>query len=123
AIRQAEVGASKTMIERIEQRFDLKPERLAADSAYASGANLNWLVNDTRRWPRTSRLSTSRSARTGPSRDHFTFDKERNVYICPAGKLGICPSVGVRKSLDILFDERNRFQRVRYHHEVRRRRK
>src|SRR5262249_34829309 len=46
AIRQAEVGAARTMIERTEQRFDLKPERLAADSAYGSGANLNWLVND-----------------------------------------------------------------------------
>ena len=30
AIRQAEVGASKTMIERTEERFDIKPERLAA---------------------------------------------------------------------------------------------
>src|SRR6201982_2431523 len=46
AIRQAELGASKTMIERTEQRFDIKPERLAGDTAYGSGANLNWLVND-----------------------------------------------------------------------------
>ena len=34
------------MIERTEQRFDIKPERLAADTAYGSGANLNWLVKD-----------------------------------------------------------------------------
>jgi hypothetical protein len=34
AIRQAEVGAAKTMIERTEERFGLKPERLAADTAY-----------------------------------------------------------------------------------------
>jgi transposase len=40
AIRQAEVGASKTMIERTEERFDIKPERLAGDTAYGSGANL-----------------------------------------------------------------------------------
>jgi hypothetical protein len=32
AIRQAEVGATKTMIKRTEERFGLKPERLAADS-------------------------------------------------------------------------------------------
>ena len=31
AIRQAEVGAAKTMIGRTEERFGLKPERLAAD--------------------------------------------------------------------------------------------
>jgi hypothetical protein len=29
AIRQAEVGAAKTMIERTEERFDIKPKRLA----------------------------------------------------------------------------------------------
>src|SRR5208282_4023070 len=43
AIRQAEVGASQTMIERTERRFDIKPEWLAADTAYGSGANLDWL--------------------------------------------------------------------------------
>ena len=47
-IRQAEVGAAKTMIERTEQRFDIKPERLAGDTAYGCGANLNWLVNEAR---------------------------------------------------------------------------
>ena len=46
AIRQAEVGAAKTMIERTEERFGIKPERLAADTAYGSAANLNWLVNE-----------------------------------------------------------------------------
>ena len=34
AIRQAEVGAARTMLERTEERFRLKPQRLAADSAY-----------------------------------------------------------------------------------------
>src|SRR5262247_3735132 len=36
AIRQAEVGAVKAMIERTEARFGIKPERLAADTAYGS---------------------------------------------------------------------------------------
>jgi hypothetical protein len=45
AIRQAEVGAAKIMIERTEERFDIKPARLAADSAYGSGTTLDWLVN------------------------------------------------------------------------------
>jgi hypothetical protein len=34
SIRQAEVGAAKTMIERTEERFGLKPERLVGDTAY-----------------------------------------------------------------------------------------
>ena len=40
AIRQAEVGAAKTMIDRTEDRFGLKPARLAADTAYAATAAL-----------------------------------------------------------------------------------
>ena len=40
AIRQAEVGAARTMIERTAHRFDLMPERLAADSAYGSRLEL-----------------------------------------------------------------------------------
>jgi transposase len=45
AIRQAEVGASRTMIERTEATFGIKPEWLAADTAYGSAPNLDWLVN------------------------------------------------------------------------------
>src|SRR5262252_8646376 len=45
AIRQAEVGAAKTMIERTEERFEIKPERLAADTAYGSAPTLHWLVD------------------------------------------------------------------------------
>src|SRR5262249_56170978 len=44
AIRQAEVGTAKTMIERTEERFRLKPERLAAGTAHGSAPMLNWLV-------------------------------------------------------------------------------
>ena len=46
AIRQGEVGAAKVIIERTERRFNIKPEWLAADTAYGSGATLNWLVKD-----------------------------------------------------------------------------
>src|SRR5262245_47609780 len=86
AIRQAEVGAAKTMIERTEERFDLKPERLAADTAYGSGANLNWLVQDKKIAPQIPVIDKSKREDGTFSREDFTFDKERNVYICPAGK-------------------------------------
>jgi hypothetical protein len=46
AIRQAEVGAAKTMIERTEARFNIKPERLAADTAYGEAPTLHWLVDE-----------------------------------------------------------------------------
>ena len=86
AIRQAEVGAAKTMIERTEERFDIKPKRLAADTAYGSGANLNWLVKDKDIAPHIPVIDKSKREDGTFSREDFTFDKERNVYTCPAGK-------------------------------------
>ena len=87
AIRQAEVRASKTMIERTEERFDIKPEWLAADTAYGSGANLNWLVKDKKIAPHVPVIDKSNRDDGTFNREDFTFDKERNVYICPAGKI------------------------------------
>src|SRR6202048_4235427 len=87
AIRQAEVGAAKTMIERTEQRFDIKPERLAGDTAYGSGANLNWLVNEAKIAPHIPVIDKSKREDGTFSREDFTFDKERNIYTCPAGKV------------------------------------
>jgi transposase len=87
AIRQAEVGAAKIMIERTEQRFDIKPTRLAADTAYGSGATLNWLVKDKKIAPHIPVIDKSNREDATFSREHFTFDQERDVYTCPTGKL------------------------------------
>ncbi|QFT61315.1 hypothetical protein FIU91_15755 [Roseivivax sp. THAF30] len=45
SIRQAEVGSTKTMLDRVKARFDLHPERLIADTAYGTGPMLGWLVD------------------------------------------------------------------------------
>jgi hypothetical protein len=44
SIRQAEVGAAQTMIDRTEERFSIKPDWLVADTAYGSAENLAWLT-------------------------------------------------------------------------------
>jgi hypothetical protein len=41
------------MIDRTQDRLGLKPERLAADTAYGSAANLGWLVNDKKITPQS----------------------------------------------------------------------
>jgi hypothetical protein len=46
AVRPAELTAARTMIERVQDRHDLRPDRLAADTAYGSAEMLEWLVND-----------------------------------------------------------------------------
>ena len=86
AIRQAEVGASQTMIERTEASFGIKPEWLAADTAYGSAANLDWLVYQQGIAPHVPVIDKSQRDDGTFNREDFTFDKERNVYICPAGK-------------------------------------
>src|SRR5437868_12127681 len=76
SIRQAEVGAAKTMIERTEKRFGLKPERLVGDTAYGAAPMLNWLWSRRRASRHISRCSTSRSGMMAPSRA-ATFDMIR----------------------------------------------
>ena len=46
AWRIAEVNATRIMIERVEQRFDLKPARLIGDMAYGTADILGWMVNE-----------------------------------------------------------------------------
>ena len=67
AIRQAEVGAAKTMVERTEGRFDIKPKLLAADTAHAS-SNLNWLVNNKDIKPHIPVIDVLADAVTGRAR-------------------------------------------------------
>ena len=86
AIRQAEVGASQTMIERTEACFGIKPEWLAADTAYGSASNLDWLVNEQGIAPHVPVIDKSKREDGTFSREDFAFDRERNVYVCPAGK-------------------------------------
>jgi transposase len=86
AIRQAEVETSRAMIDRTEERFGLKPKRLAADSAYGSAANLAWLVEEKEITPHIPVIDKSGRTDGTFSRADFSFDPERNIYVCPAGK-------------------------------------
>ena len=63
-----EVAATKTMIDRTEQCFDLKPKRLAADTAYGTGKFLGWLVKEKKITPHIPVLGEERSAMTASSR-------------------------------------------------------
>jgi transposase len=72
AIRQAEVGAAKTMIERTEERFGIKPKRLAADTAYGSAATLDWIVNTKQIEPHIPVWDRSKREDGTFSREDFT---------------------------------------------------
>jgi len=86
AIRQAEVGAARTMIERTGERFGLKPERLAADTAYGAAPMLNWLVEEKNIAPHIPVFDRSKRVDGTFSRSDFRYDPTNDVYHCPAGK-------------------------------------
>jgi hypothetical protein len=86
AIRQAEVGAARTMIGRTEARFGLKPSWLAADTAYGSAPNLDWRVNEKGIAPHVPVIDKSKRDDGTFSREAFVYDEERDVYTCPGGK-------------------------------------
>ena len=87
AIRQAEVTAAKTMIERTIDRFDLYPERLAADTGYGSAEMLGWLVHEHGIEPHIPVWDKSGRKDGTFSRADFAYDHKGDVYVCPAGKL------------------------------------
>src|SRR5437868_7857345 len=80
-----EVASTKTMIERTEQRLDLKPDWLAGDTAYGTGKLLAWLLgkNITPHIPVWERYSPPDGMF---SRGDFTYDAERDLYVCPNGR-------------------------------------
>ena len=80
-----EVAATKPMLERTEKIFGLKPKRLAADTAYGTGKFLAWIVGKGIA-PHIPVRDFSRRDDGTFSRSDFKFDKDRNIYVCPAGK-------------------------------------
>jgi transposase len=87
AIRQAEVGASQTMIERTEATFGLKPDWLVADTAYGSAPNLHFLVDEKGITPHIPVIDKSQRDDGTFSREDFAYDKERDCYVCLNGKV------------------------------------
>ena len=86
ANRIEEIAISQTMVERVERRFDLRPQRLAGDTVYGVARLLKWLM-DRMITPHVPVWDKSARPDGKFSRADFVFDRERNVYVCPAGKL------------------------------------
>lgn len=86
AHRTMEVESTKVMVDRVEERFDLKPERLIGDTAYGTAPMLAWMVEEkdiephVPVWDRTGRQDGSLSSQD------FEWKEAANEYRCPAGK-------------------------------------
>jgi hypothetical protein len=86
AVRQAEVSAAKTMLDRTAEQFDLAPSRLVADAGYGSAEMIEWLVDERGIEPHVKLMDKSERKDGTFSRSDFAFDPDRNLYVCPSGK-------------------------------------
>ena len=85
AHRTQEVDSTKTMIDRVEERFDIKPDALVGDTAYGTAPMLGWMVEDKRIAPHVPVWDRSERKDGTLEPSSFVFDAERNQYVC-AGK-------------------------------------
>ncbi len=84
--KSAEVAATKKMMERVEERFDLKPRRFAGDTNYGTAAMLGWLVEEKQITPHVPVFDKSEGKEGLFGRSDFIWEAEENRYLCPAGK-------------------------------------
>jgi hypothetical protein len=86
AWRTAEVSATRTMIERVQQRFDLKPERVIGDWAYGAADFLGWMVNEKAVEPHIPVRDKIQRQDDTISGTDFQWDEQANEYRCPQGQ-------------------------------------
>ena len=85
AHRTAEVESTKTMINRVEERFALKPRRLAGDTAYGTASMLGWMVEEKEIAPHVPVWDKTRRDDGTFQRGSFHWDEQANEYRCSAG--------------------------------------
>ena len=76
----------RKMIDRTEERFGLKPDWIAADTAYGSSENLVWLALKRQILPFIPVFDKGERTDRTFSRSDFTWDDENDRYIRPGGK-------------------------------------
>jgi len=86
AYRKSEVNAAQTMIDRTEELFGLKPNRVLGDGAYGSAEFLGWMVDDKKIAPHVTLLETPGRPTQSFTQKDFTYDKAKDVFTCPGGK-------------------------------------
>lgn len=85
--KTAEVNATKNMINRVEERFNIKPNRLLGDTAYGSASMLEWLVEEKHIEPHVPVWDKSEGSAGTFSRADFSWSAKADHYQCPAGKI------------------------------------
>ena len=85
ANRIEEVNAGRTMVERTEECLGLRPQRLIGDTAYGTAPMLAWMVEDKGFEPHVPVWDKSDGKAELFGRSDFTWEADKDRYICPAG--------------------------------------
>jgi transposase len=85
AFRTDEVNATRTMIERVEERFEMKPTRLIGDMAYGAAELLGWMVTDKAIEPHVPVWDKTQRKDETLSSSEFHWDEQAGEYRCPQG--------------------------------------
>jgi transposase len=83
AHRTLEVQSTRTMIERVEERFTLKTRKLIGDTAYGTAEFLNWMVSDKAIEPHVPVWDKAERSDGTFSRSDFAYDEPSDQYTCP----------------------------------------
>jgi transposase len=86
ALRTDEVNATRTMIDRVQERFDLKPNRLIGDMAYGAADLLGWMVDERQIEPHVPVWDKTQRDDDTLSSSDFQWDPQADEYRCPQGR-------------------------------------
>lgn len=113
ALRTPEVWSTKTMIERVKDRFGLETKKLIGDTAYGTAEFLDWMVNEAGIEPHVPIWDRGDELPDRFGRSDFVFDQEQDLYRCPNGqelrrfwRNYAKPRTGVTKAGEIKYSSR-----------------
>jgi transposase len=113
--KTAEVDATRAMIDRVEVKFGMTPERLVGDTNYGSAAMLGWLVDEKQIEPHVPVWDKSEREDGTFSRSDFVWNEQANEYRCSAGKALRCdwrpmkiPRTRITKANTIIYRSHER---------------
>ena len=82
AHRTQEVNATRTMVNRVDERFGIKPERLIGDMAYGSAEMLGWMVEEKDIEPHVPVWDKTERGDETFSRSDFRWNEQADEYRC-----------------------------------------
>ena len=85
AYKTDEIKATKTMIDRVETRFALKPQRLIGDTNYGTAEILGWMVEEKQIEPHVPVWEKTDPNDKRLSSSDFKWDEKADEYRCPQG--------------------------------------